>query len=57
MHTRDRARHIAKSADSQAPEAARMMSDDERLEVESKGRRTASDVKTSGERLKDVYPR
>jgi uncharacterized protein YjbJ (UPF0337 family) len=57
MRERDRERCIADSAEKNAREAVDTMTDEERLEAESKGRRTASDVKTSGEKLKDVHRR
>jgi uncharacterized protein YjbJ (UPF0337 family) len=50
-----RDRHIAERADGKSAEVADTVTDDERLEAEAKGRRTATDVKTSGERLKDEY--
>lgn len=57
MHERDRERHIAGSAEGRAVESAYIMTAEERLEAESKGRRTANSVKTSAEHLKDVYLR
>jgi hypothetical protein len=57
MHERDRERHVAGSAEGRAVESAVIMTDDARLEAESKGRWTANSVKTGAERLRDVYPR
>lgn len=57
MHIREREREIAQSAESCAREAEHFTTRDERLEIEGKGRRTATDVKVAGELLKDAYPR
>lgn len=57
MHIGEREREIAQNAESDAREAKRTMTRDERLEVEGKGRRTATDVKVAGELLKDNHPR
>lgn len=53
MHNREREREIVQNADSHTREASRIMTRDERMELEGKGRRTATDVKVAGELLKD----
>lgn len=57
MRIRERERDLIENSDSRAREADKIMTRDERMEVEGKGRRTARDVKIAGELLKDNYRR
>ncbi|HEX6197328.1 MAG TPA: hypothetical protein VFZ37_15545 [Jiangellaceae bacterium] len=54
MHIREREREIAQDAETRAREAKDFVPRRERMELEGKGRRTATDVKVAGELLKDA---
>lgn len=55
MGVGDKMDNTADKLGGKAKEAAGKLSDNERLEAEGKGDQTKSDVKQTGEKIKDVF--
>jgi uncharacterized protein YjbJ (UPF0337 family) len=51
----DKARNVGEDAAGKAKEAAGKLTDDEQLEAEGKADQISSDVKQTGEKIKDVF--